>query len=724
MRNVLKYTDFKQTQDELITESIGGEDKYFENVKGNLAGAENTLVGSAVIKLFGFVKRKGMQAYMKAVLKPKLGKQYFNSILRYVVRNTETIRPPIEKSLFEIKRIEDKKAIGDTMRVTMKNGDDVGLYAYVNGASISNQDGSLIEDGKYSFIYYIGSTFTVESGAITDLSYGYSSSIQESDEIEKESQTQSQPQSQEEVKTEFDEFKEENEQIADGTDADPDIIASCKEVRDNVSNNKKITSDELEKLIHDTETQIHDLQRLGIHEIDELLDNDSITELEREEYELDKKSYSANIAEFTKLFIFLSSKMPTNKPQVEKPIQTQKPVQAQPIGESLSAYGNFLFEETNDVVTFKNKAKNVSNKVNITSSKKGDELQELYGKVVDFNDPEFYKQFEDAKVKTAVSNLILENKPDIVKIQLQAERIIGTSKKLKNNWERMVQDVLSKYSKFVLVDKVNPITLGSSTPTIDDKDKDKEGKKKKDDGINDVELFEFDVALENIKPFKDISKKIGKISEMKNNQIGMFYGKINSVNRLWVYQLHELTINEKKKARVAYRILGYISDENRKKMKSNPEAITDIKQYVSPDFYNLFINKESKTEKSDGNKRPLKGVYLIMKSSTIAYKVDNLCTIGLLYYGDGFDIGNESTYSISLKGKDRDSNPLSISKDFMDGVGKKYLSTIYVKDSVGAWLIEKPEVIIDTKTQNFNYLTKAYNDRLNKVVPIESKKIN
>ncbi|GAF79072.1 unnamed protein product, partial [marine sediment metagenome] len=82
MKNILEFNDFKQyKKTDLITEKID-HGAYFENVEGNLAGAENTLIGGALMKLFGFIKRKGMQAYLSTVLKQKLGRVYFDNILR------------------------------------------------------------------------------------------------------------------------------------------------------------------------------------------------------------------------------------------------------------------------------------------------------------------------------------------------------------------------------------------------------------------------------------------------------------------------------------------------------------------------------------------------------------------------------------------------------------------------------------------------------------------
>ena len=131
-----------------------------------MAGAENTLVGSAVIKLFGFIKRKGMQVYMKSVLKPKLGRILMNGILRYTVKND--MRGPAIKEWFGIAKIEEEtgEEIPFEHLVSFTNGHDIGLNALVIGATVTVKDNVVeLEDGLY-ICNQDNTTFSIKTNMI------------------------------------------------------------------------------------------------------------------------------------------------------------------------------------------------------------------------------------------------------------------------------------------------------------------------------------------------------------------------------------------------------------------------------------------------------------------------------------------------------------------------------------------------------------------------------
>lgn len=737
MKNILEFNNFKQYKStDLITEAAGTDDKYFENVKGNLAGAENTLIGSAVLKLFGFIKRKGMEAYLSGVLKQKLGRQYFNNILRFVVRTPGIVRPK-EKEAFEVKSIsENNEASGNIERIKLTKDENNGLYAFDVGATVTKEsDGSVLEDGKYSFLYYVGSTFTVAGGVISDLDTGLSTPQPEFDEI-KEIQTEVEEEEDDDeiVDNEKDEFKEEQEKIAEETSAEKDVIDDCNKIKELIKSevdNGTFTVKKKKGYIHKIQSQLDDLKRLGISEIDKLLKSDDISAHERTEIENDRKIYSANILELYKLLSHISN----IEVKAQAQAQVQKKPQAQVIPEgsvSLLSYANMIFEKEKG---FKAKVGVGGNegglgkktKKKINTNKVSDELQELNGKTIDLNDKEFYMQFEKEGNKEKVTNIILENKADIAKIQLQAERIIGNSAKMKNSWERMVQDVLGKYSKFMIVDKVNPVQLKGTTSSIDNKEKkedDKDNIKGRDDGDKVV----MSNALEKIKPFNNIASRVtnGKMKELNNKDIGLLYATINGKNALWVLQYNELNIGDKLK-RVAYRVLGYISTENQKKLQSNPEAISSIKEYITTQFYGLFTNDiEGIKINNNTDKFSLKGMYIFGKSSKFSFDTNNSATIGLLYYNDNFDVDNLNTYSFKLLSRDKKGDAFEITKkrQLTADLGRRYEIKVNIDNAACAWRIEssKSSQLLDFIKHDMNSINDTINQSLNSVVKIKSNK--
>jgi hypothetical protein len=309
--------------------------------------------------------------------------------------------------------------------------------------------------------------------------------------------------------------------------------------------------------------------------------------------------------------------------------------------ESFTVDGDMLTEVVNTPG-----AKNMTSTTSTNTPKVSDEIKELDGKTVDFNDPAFYKQFEQEETKTAVTNIILENKTDIVKIQLQAERIFGDSKKLKNNWDRMVQDVLGKYSKFMITDTVNPETLrkNEQASNINKMNTQINGAVKKASDINAI------AQLDKSENFKKYVEKLTSLDKMVKGTVGTLSADINGVNKLWVYEMGYIMTTEKM---VVYRILGYIDniDEMAK------ETGKDFSKYVNTNINEMF------GDKPDHDGRKLIGIYIFggKKNITLNGASANNCVISLLYSKSSpldFEDSNPSKTDI-FKIKNRGSNVLS-----------------------------------------------------------------
>ena len=114
-----------------------------------MEGAENTLVGSAVLKFIGFLKRKGTQYYLSTVLKPKLGKIYMNGILRYAIKNGITNFPIKESFVVEKLNEKNENVVFDN-KISFEKDDIVGLKSFQVGANVKTEKTSpQLEDGYY-----------------------------------------------------------------------------------------------------------------------------------------------------------------------------------------------------------------------------------------------------------------------------------------------------------------------------------------------------------------------------------------------------------------------------------------------------------------------------------------------------------------------------------------------------------------------------------------------
>lgn len=461
-------------------DSFQESDRYFANVKGNLAGAEFTLVGAAVLKLIGFIKRKGMQAYLATALKPRLGRVYLNGIIRYALKNQ--IGKFSRKKFFNFKKVENKEEVLMENRISFEKDGQLGLKVFAVGAKVTTEKP---EPALVNGVIYLcvdnGIYFKTTDSIITNVYSTYISEEEKEDEIPDEEQTLDEV-TDEELEIIRDQFEQDILKMGEGVEPSEDVLEDMNYIKETFNkiktessnglneDNKKI----LDSLIKELETNIDFFKKQGLEDINRLLSDPQTTN--RLRLENDKRIYIANIKALIDLrdelkrYIFKMSKFvpaqPTQASIQAEPAQSPIQVQTEKI---YTKYTDFLLEKTAIV-----KPKDISgtNTMNITNKpskvgRYGDELLEIVksGDAVDLNDPEFYKPFEAEGVRDAVSKEILTQKAELIKLQLTAERVISGNAKLDNNWKRMVEGILSLYSKFMNTETVNPYKLIADTGT-------------------------------------------------------------------------------------------------------------------------------------------------------------------------------------------------------------------------------------------------------------------
>ena len=553
----------------------GGDDLYFANVKGNLAGAENTLVGAAVLKLFGFIKRKGIQMYMKRVLKPRLGRIYMNGILRYA--NKEHIGNFARMEWFSIQKMEGEETSKFESKVGFELSGFRGLDSFQQGATVLKQNietreaGDPLEDGKY-ILNYNAAEFTVVGGLITEIEAGGASEVSGDKppvaQVQISGVTTSDEPAVEKTDSDFDEYikkyKEELEKAEkEGVRPEKWVVEECEAIKAKLDTNVD-TIDELdidnikrEKLNLKSGIQIFEKT---IEEINSIIEKggDGIKNLG--EIRWQRLVYIANLNELVKLSNFLNSLINQYNEKKSKSLK-RKPVARRSKTEASTETApekneSFVFEAEQPVVVKDQEL----NKQNIAPTKKkgldvktdrlGDDLQEIAkrGETIDLNDEEFYKQFESEDRRKGVTQEILQDKSAIAKIELDAERLIGGNAKQQNAWDRMVENVKAMYSKYMITDLVDPKSIVKGLPEGDVKkiqgelNKSKDGQNSK--GITDaltlekVSLWASNTVSQNNlgKSFEENQYLIVNV-EVKGEYGYYVIQRVKSVNGLFFYRV-------------------------------------------------------------------------------------------------------------------------------------------------------------------------------------------
>ncbi len=462
MNNITNYKDFIKLNEEADPRAGnygGGGDTYFANVKGNFAGAENTLVGSAVIKLFAFIKRKGFQVMLYTWFKPNLYREYMSGLMRYIIRNSMNL--PNAKSEYVAtyyNKDESGKIIETVENVKIKltpikEGETYSVFKI--GAEVKNEKDEAVKDGYYDIKEY-GHVIKVVSGKITELESTLGTyeetgaDVSGSTEITKEPVEASQPL------------------------MDKDVAEYIKIITTELNKSKKIRQEDAKQLIKEIDEAVsffkESVEEMKTELGDVSIENDVIIRIKQ-----DMNMYDNNIKYLNELKSKINEKLASStSEQAEKTTPTPTTVSKETAKVEGYKYDfeQSLYEEV-DITGAGGAVKNVARTarqikvgdVKVTKNKRiGDELNMLSQVDIDLNDPEFTKQFDSPDVKKACTEVVLEGKSEICKIQLGAERLYVKSdntidRKLQNNWLKMVQTVKNQFSKFMLVDAIDPIVL-------------------------------------------------------------------------------------------------------------------------------------------------------------------------------------------------------------------------------------------------------------------------
>lgn len=468
MKNITEFNQFKDLKnineeaDPRVGGYGGGGDTYFANVKGNFAGADQTLVGSAVIKLFRFVKRKGYQILLYTWFKPNLYREYMSGLLRYIIRNKMDL--PKAKTLYDALYIYDvnknKSEKEEKIKIKFISSDDSEssektYSVFKVGSFVKNENDQSVKDGYYKLVDN-QSVIKVIDGKISETNASLSEDpleIEEKSEIETETETET------EVEKDIAEYiKKIEEEYIRGNFKTNFVSKLISEINELITFFKN-SLEEMDDLLSDISTENdviirikHDKEIYGVN----------IKALENLKTEINKKTLSAPIT--------VKSDTPTT-------VKLNVPEKST-VGESMIIMDNDTLNEEVDISptgiggTVKNVTRvgqmNVGSS-NVTKNKRiGDELNQLSQVDIDLSDPEFVKQFNDDAKKRACTNVVLEGASEICKVQLGAERLYMQSDekgtlipdaKLQNNWLKMVQTIKNQFSRFMFVQEVDPILI-------------------------------------------------------------------------------------------------------------------------------------------------------------------------------------------------------------------------------------------------------------------------
>ena len=568
MKNITEFNKFKNYKklyeeapaDPRVGAYGGGGDTYFANVKGNFAGADQTLVGSAVIKLFRFVKRKGLQALLYTWFKPNLYREYMTGLLRYIVKNELNL--PKAKELYDAIYFKDVQGNNLEKEVKLKikfiqaegESSEKTYQVLKVGSFVKNESDESVKDGYYKLVNY-DRIIKVEQGKISELDSVF--------EAPKEDTGEKEPEQKGEVQI------------------DKDILDYINKIKLEYSKGK-VSSELATKINSDIDSLIKFFTE-SINEMKELItdDNKMLDEIMR--IEKDLVVYEANKKSLINLKEEINKKVTEPEKQPVTPISKKEPVTVESI----------LYEEV-EITGVGGEVGNIGRKVGqiktgdkkVTKHKRiGDELNQLSQVDIDLEDPEFVKQFDNPEIKKSVTNVVLEGKPEIIKIQLGAERLYMEvddkgnrvpDYKLQNNWFKMVESIKNQFSKFMLTDLIDPINLVKGL-SEDDKKK-LEGKGSTLSVVTDVEDA---LKISENSKLNSLLQAPSKFSDFKEGNFGI----INLQGSRVVFNLNTMDINKKKY--YTYRVVASVLTG-----MTEDKTSSDFSSYISRNLPAYFTPKK------------------------------------------------------------------------------------------------------------------------------------
>lgn len=525
-----------------------GTDTYFANVKYNFAGAENTLIGSMVMKIFGFFKRKINEGIL-FVYKKALFREYLANVLRYANKNGITYQS--ENTLFEVQQIKNAEGTAVETEVikvkfisVKKDEKKKTMTPYEVGAKVMTEQNKVAEDGTYNNISET-SQFEVKAGVITSITpITLPEPTEEAAEEEKEEEKE---QPKEEVNQDW-------ENIGD------DVKGIAEEVKKILANINSISTEELANYLVELRKILDNIRLSGIFEIDQLLKNKNLSATHREELQKDRKVYVDEQTLLNSLHKSIEGAI-RKKKMAKTPTATAtgtpatgtppKTTTKAPVN-SVSASAEYEYDETlNEEFKISKGMSFRGVKLGGVDKKLSDEVGNLDLKILE--DENFAKQFEPKEVKDGVTALIKENSQPIQKIQLAAERIYKmgaateATAKLENTWQRMVKDDLALFSRYMNTEEVSPFVLVQGASTQTKQEAEKLGKSTeqtgKDSLVDDNSILKL---------------KKGFATGVKS------YGIMSTSSNYFIYQQDQVKINGL--TYWAYKILGIVDWEKFQKV--------------------------------------------------------------------------------------------------------------------------------------------------------------
>lgn len=549
MKNITNFDDFKNHKfinSESINEAEGSRDfktsinDPFVNVAGNFAGADKTLVGSAVIKLFNFVKRKGYQALMRTWLKPALYDAYMKGLIKYaLVYNKNLPKEKTDYTIYMIANI-DKQDIEKSEDIVVnflldgKNNFDI-------GSEVKKISGNVdVVDGYYQIKFTDSNTiFKCESLKVTKIN---------PDELEPK---------QEETETEI---KEE---------VQTDIEKLFIKIKDEIDNNK--TSVELLNQYLLSIDEAVKWVKEGLSKIKERLNSEKeasrILQLQE-----DQKIYQKDLDDLIKVENLINEGI--NKLKNNTSSTNTNPT----IGSGTENVKNkvavttesLIYEEVNPVNvvsktgtgvigTSRKDPKVSGGNIDLDENEK-EQIRLLKKNGADIKDRDFLNQFNNEQVKKDATKIALDYRSEIIRIQLAAERFFINNKKevdrkLQNSWLKMVQNVKQQFTPYFEIEQLDPQSLRNKLG-------------------EDVSKLES-MGIKDNKTITNVSNDLNSLALFGTNKVLKDLVKPKALNSATADDLCFMTINNHllivsasrqkigKGSYYIYRIVAFVSDQNK-----------------------------------------------------------------------------------------------------------------------------------------------------------------
>ena len=604
MRNIIefnKFRTFKKLNEEAPTapaKDVGGYgsggDAYLANVKGTFAGAENTLIGSNFIVFINWIKRKNHERIFRK-LSNVLYSEYMKGLLRYILRVGKNLPNP--KSIYTIKLVMDLSMTKVSQKTyvvkinPVKTSDNMYLPFDINSKIVTEDDKELETDG----IYLIDGIYVkVEKSIITEKNILIKDEPSE-DEEPTDEPSEDEPSEDESSEIEIDEHIKE-------------YIQNIRKMYDNLQKEEKnsfLFSNEKQSEIKEMSKMFSD----SIEEMNEILKREIDDDI-RKRISVDLPIYKKTVIELENLYNHIQKdaiEYEKSKSQDSQDLQQPVELKDKKVGIGESLY--FINEEvgTHQARNIREKTKKSSPnlKINpdykdadVTATKIGDELNMLSTLNIDLDDQEFLKQFNDEEIRKEVTKVVLESKPEIVNLQLSAERFYikpgGKDMKLENYWLKLVENQKSKYSRFMLTDLVDP------------------GKLRKEIGTDGkVEVKQPNNTVIALKTADDLNKanknsklnaalKVGKFKDQQSASFGIF----NLNGEYYIYNKNTMDVPYGTKSMYhTYKIIAKVKKEMFDEAEKNVDK-DNFEDFIIRDYKNfmsILQPKKTSVQSKTGN---------------------------------------------------------------------------------------------------------------------------